>query len=289
MEIIHCLKELHLPRQIVELILFTERTLKWCLARCLKMTNRPGVALRGHWHPGCAEDGPRGKPSWNNHPGFHRCQQQCVTTKTNYTNPEDRPHQLEGTRRYTNVLEGYRGRFLERLLRWDLGNHKDRGCVTLTEAAHSLGLWAAPRRLPPTGRRCRPSAYVWWHLLLEEHSYPLGKENKSQDRHGMFLAILTRFSTSVRASTYVLTLLFWWSSVYRRSVAWSDCCSQRAVYRLLKLIWKACGADGGKGLLSKIQRASMETHASADEHSRGVHLHTIAKLLQIGKPWLMHH
>lgn len=61
MEIIDCLKELRLPRQIVELILFTEWTLEWCLARCLKMTNRPGVALRGHWHLGYAKDGPWGK------------------------------------------------------------------------------------------------------------------------------------------------------------------------------------------------------------------------------------
>lgn len=41
-------------------------------------------------------------------------------------------------------------------------------------------------------------------------------------------------------------LVFWWSSVYRSSVAWSDrCCSHSAVYRLLKLIWKewGCSAD----------------------------------------------
>lgn len=265
MEIIDCLKELRLPRQIVELILFTEWSLKCCLARCLKMTNHSGAALRGHWHLGCVKDGPWAKLSWNNHSGFHHCQQQCVATKTNYTNPEDRPHQLEGTRRNMNVLEGYIGHFLERLLRWDLGNHKDRGYVTLTEAAHSLGLWAAPCRLPPTGRKCRPSAYVWWHLTPDEYSFPLGKENKSlfvksQDRHGIFLVILTRFSISVRANTYVLTLLFWWSRVYKRSVAWSDCCSHRAVYRLLKLIWKACGMDDGKGLLSKIQKTSMKMY-----------------------------
>lgn len=67
--------------------------------------------------------------------------------------------------------------------------------------------------------------------------------------------ILTRFSISVRANMYVLTLLFWCSSVYKRRVAWSDvCCSHRAVYKLLKLIWKACGIDEGKGLLSRTQK-----------------------------------
>ena len=38
------------------------------------------------------------------------------------------------------------------------------------------------------------------------------------------------------------------------------------MYRLLKLIWKVCGMDDGKGLLSKIQRTSMKMHESADEH-----------------------
>lgn len=69
----------------------------------------------------------------------------------------------------------------------------------------------------------------------------------------MMRTILTRFSMSVRANIYVLILLFWWSKVYKRRVAWSDvCCSQRAVYKLLKLIWKACGIDEGKGLLSEM-------------------------------------
>lgn len=66
---------------------------------------------------------------------------------------------------------------------------------------------------------------------------------------------------SVRASMYVLTLPFWWSSVYRSSVAWSDvCCSHRAVYKLLKLIWKACGIDDGNGLLSEIEKISTEMY-----------------------------
>lgn len=74
-------------------------------------------------------------------------------------------------------------------------------------------------------------------------------------KHKTFSTILTRFSISVRANMYVLILLFWWSNVYKRRVAWSDvCCSQRAVYKLLKLIWKACGIDEGKGLLSGIQK-----------------------------------
>lgn len=56
---------------------------------------------------------------------------------------------------------------------------------------------------------------------------------------------------------YVLTLAFWCSRVYRRSVAWSDvCCSHRVVYKLLKLIWKVCGTDDGNGLLSEIQKIS---------------------------------
>lgn len=58
----------------------------------------------------------------------------------------------------------------------------------------------------------------------------------------------TRLSMSVLESMYVFMLVFWWSSVYRSSVAWSDRCrSHSAVYRLLKLIWKewGCSADNG--------------------------------------------
>ncbi len=60
-----------------------------------------------------------------------------------------------------------------------------------------------------------------------------------------FIAVLpTRLSMSVLESMYVLMLAFWWRRVYSSSVAWSErCCSHSAVYRLLKLIWKAWGCS----------------------------------------------
>lgn len=63
--------------------------------------------------------------------------------------------------------------------------------------------------------------------------------------------IFTRFSISVRANMYVRTLLFWCKRVYKRRVAWSEfCCSHNAVYKLLKLIWKAWGVGEDKAVLS---------------------------------------
>lgn len=56
----------------------------------------------------------------------------------------------------------------------------------------------------------------------------------------------TRLSMSVLDRMYVLTLAFWWRRVYSSRVAWSErCCSHRAVYRLLKLIWKVWGCSAG--------------------------------------------
>jgi len=67
--------------------------------------------------------------------------------------------------------------------------------------------------------------------------------------------VLTRFSMSVRANTYVRTLPFWCRSMYSRRVAWSDfCCSHKAVYKLLKLIWKTWGCDDEKALLSETEK-----------------------------------
>lgn len=115
-----------------------------------------------------------------------------------------------------------------------------------------------PPALPvPAGR----SPSVSNHHHCHEPTTParLGKETALQKprqykRDEMGGVVLTRFSISVRANTYVLTLLFWCSNVYKRRVAWSDvCCSHRAVYKLLKLIWKVCGIDEGKGLLSGSQ------------------------------------
>lgn len=152
---------------------------------------------------------------WDSHPDSHHCQQGYVAIMTN--GAVDSPHQLEGTRRNTDVLEGCKGCCLENQVRWSPGQQvaaeglKDKGSGTQAEAARSV--WGHLPSVSPASPEWPPG----------KHSEPLGKENASpcdaSDTHSMLLLILTRFSISVRASMYVLTLPFWWSKVYRSSVA----------------------------------------------------------------------
>lgn len=140
--------------------------------------------------------------------------------------------------------------------------------AVLPEGLHQAGSWAG-RDLEDREAMCRvshtinlipPSVPGGTFATRQTYLTLPGKETalqkiKQYRKFEMCSVILTRFSVSVRANMYVLTLLFWWSNVYKRRVAWSDvCCSHRAVYRLLKLIWKVCGIDEGKGLLSGTEK-----------------------------------